>query len=62
MARFAQQVEAVRALIRQGMQRGRIRALPVEGAGEWPTGRTFVLARDAALDLGSPAAGSVGWA
>lgn len=61
VARFDQQVAAVQDHVASALQQGRLRELALDGDRDWPSGRTFVLARDAALDLGSPAAGSVGF-
>jgi len=58
--RFDVQVAAVQAHLARGLAAGRVRALALPENAGWPTGRSFVLARDTALDLGSPAAGSVG--
>ncbi len=61
MARFDEQVAAAQDHVARGMREGRLRELALDGAASWPAGRSFVLARDAALDLGSPAVGSVGF-
>jgi CO dehydrogenase/acetyl-CoA synthase beta subunit len=61
MARFDDQVAAVEAYLARGKKQGRVRELDLLGVSPWPTARSFVLARDTALDLGSPAVGSVGF-
>jgi hypothetical protein len=61
VARFDDQVIAVQAHVARARQQGRLRELALDGARLWPSERSFVLARDAAVDLGSPAVGSVGF-
>lgn len=60
MSRFDAQVAALEEHLARGVASGRIRQLPSRPAGAWPPGAGFVLARDTAVDLGSPAVGSVG--
>ena len=55
--RFAEPVAALDALLRQWRAEGAVRTLP-SPAKPWPRGRRLVLGADAALDLGTPAAGS----
>ncbi len=61
MGLFEAQVEWVRDYVARGLERGRLVDLDPDEAHPWPTGRSFVLARDTAVELGSPAVGSVGF-
>lgn len=60
MGRFDHQVAALEAYLAQGIDHG-LRELDPPGTPRWPRRRSLVLARDTALDLGSPAVGSVGF-
>lgn len=61
VGRFHEQVVAVEAYLDRGRDQGQVRELDLVGVQAWPSSRSLVLARDTALDLGSPAVGSVGF-
>lgn len=61
MARFDPQLAALETYLAEGTDQRLVRKLDLPGPPPWPRRRSMVLARDTALDLGSPAAGSVGF-
>jgi CO dehydrogenase/acetyl-CoA synthase beta subunit len=61
VGRFDAQLANLEAYLERGTRQGRVRELDPVGLAPWPRSRSLVLARDTALDLGSPAVGSVGF-